>query len=219
MNKLITTDTGGYPFVVDDLRFIDDSVRDALKGLNNHLIDSTLTNDGFIFDKNNFSDSIFPEIKASDSWTFPETYAVLNGEILLIPETILASSFAFLDLYVLELDDSFTGTAPGLKTFQDSSSNETYQLRKGKLTFKTAASFVTGTDVPILVGGSFSGVFRWIYANDGRYSYRTRLKLGIEAIQDKANDNETRSQANEGQITLINNVWTSLSTASILSKI
>lgn len=214
MNKLITTDTGGYPFVMDDIRFLDDSIRDAFKGLNNHLIDSTLTNDGFIFDKINYT-ATAPKISASDSWTFPETYAVLNGEILLIPETILTGTFSFGDCYCLELDDSFTGTTPGLKTFQDSSSNETYQIRKGKLTFIASASVVSGTDVPILYG---IGV-EWNYLFEQRYSYRTRLKFGIDTIQTQVNANETRSLANQTDITTINSAWTSLSTANILSKV
>lgn len=215
MDKLITTGTGGYPFVLDDLRFMDDSIRDGFKGLHNHLIDSTLTNDGFIFDKIDFSTTA-PTINASNSWTFPESYAVLNGEILLIPETVIASSFSLFDYYVLELDDSFTGTAPGLKTFQDASSVETYQLRRGKLTKKSAGSIVVGTDVLILIGSTGP---EWQYIPAGRYSYRTREKLGIEAIQTLADNNETRSLANETNITLINSAWTSLSTASILSKV
>lgn len=214
MDKLITTGTGGYPFVLDDLRFIDDSVRDAFNGLNNHLIDSTLVNDGFIFDKINFTATL-PEINASNSWTFPETYAVLNGEILLIPETILSSTFSFGDCYCLELDDSFTGTTPGLKTFQDATSKETYQLRRGKLTLIPNASIVLGTDVSILFG---NGV-KWTYNFVARYSYRTRLKFGIDTLENKAEDNETRSLANETNITTINSAWTSLSTASILSKV
>jgi len=221
MNKLITTDTGGYPFVMDDIRFLDDSIRDAFKGLNNHLIDSTLTNDGFIFDKINYT-ATAPKISASDSWTFPETYAVLNGEILLIPETILSGTVSFGDCYCLELDDSFTGTAPGLKTFLDSSSNETYQIRKGKLTLIASASVVLGTDVPILYG---IGV-EWNYLFQQRYSYRTRAKFGIDTIQTQVSanetrsiNNETRSINNETDIDAINSAWTSLSTADILSKI
>ena len=215
MDKLITTGTGGYPFVLDDLRFMDDAIRDGFKGLHNHLIDSTLTNDGFIFDKIDFTGTP-PTIDASNSWTFPESYAVLNGEILLIPETVLASSFSLFDGYVLELDDSFTGTTPGLKTFQDASSVETYQLRRGKLTLKSAASFVSGTDVPVLFGSTGP---EWQYINAGRYSYRTRLKLGIETLQTLSEANETKSLANETNITLINSAWTSLSTGSIQSKV
>ena len=33
MNKLITTDLGGFPFTLDRLRWLDDAYRDAWKGL------------------------------------------------------------------------------------------------------------------------------------------------------------------------------------------
>lgn len=215
MDKFITTGTGGIPFNWDDLRFMDDAIRDGFKGLHNHLIDSTLTNDGFIFDKIDLTGTP-PTIDATNSWTFPESYAVLNGEILLIPEKTLASSFSFGDWYILELDDSFTGTTPGLKTFQDASSVETYQLRRGKLTLKASASFVSGTDVPVLFGSLGP---EWQYINNGRYSYRTREKLGIETLQTLAEGNETRSLANETNVSLINSAWTSLATGSIEAKV
>lgn len=216
MNKLINTDVGGYPFVLDDLRFMDDSVRDAFKGSFYHLIDSTLVNDGFIFDKNTtFGPSAVPVINASDSWIFPETYAFLNDEILLIPQTVLASTFSFGDFYCLEIDASFTGTTPGLKTFQDATSKETYQLRVGKLTKKSGASMVLGTDILILIGiGS-----DWQYINNGRYSYRTREILGLNDLQTTIEDNETRSFANQNEITSIYNSWNKLATSSIQSKI
>ena len=44
MNKLLTDIAGGYPFILDDLRFVDDSIREVLKAPFSFLKDQTGTN-------------------------------------------------------------------------------------------------------------------------------------------------------------------------------
>lgn len=174
MNKLISTDSGGYPFVLDDLRFQDEAYRDAIKGVCRSFARPTLTNDGFIFD-----DLDTGSITIDSSWTFPATYCYLNGEIYLIPETILNSTPTATKYYVLEENFSFTGTAPGLKTFQDGNSHETYQIRKAKLTLKTSLS---STDVLILTGNSVLSC--WTYETSNMYSVRHNALTGVLGLKD-----------------------------------
>lgn len=184
MNKLINTDNGGYPFVLDDLRFIDTSVRDAFKGVVSAVARPTLTNDGFLFNNNDF-----PEfISVSNSWIFPETYCYLNGEIYLIPQTTLNSSPAFGKYYILETNITNSGTAPGLKVFQDGLSHETYQIRSAKLTLVTS---LVGGECIILNG--FTAL--WGFNNSNLYTTRLNVVTGnlyyqnkVDAIENTLND-------------------------------
>lgn len=174
MNKLINTDNGGYPFVLDDLRFQDDAVREAFKGSLRSVARPTLTNDGFLFDDLDTPTSI----SSSDSWIFPETYCYLNGEIYLIPETILNSSPTTAKKYVLETNYSYTGTTPGLKTFQDGNTHETYQIRRAKLTLKTT---LIGDECIILSGYAGAGI--WAYEQDNLYSVRLNAVTGVLSLK------------------------------------
>lgn len=172
MNKLITTDTGGYPFVLDDLRFMDESYREGIKGLFYNLINPTLANDGFLID----NELVY--INASNSWTFPETFCYLNGEIYLIPETVLTSSSVSGKVYVLEENITYSGTAPGLKTFQDAGTHETYQIRKAKLTQKLTSA-LTPTDVVVLRGYSILSVNNWKKEDVNSYTWRLSNLIGL----------------------------------------
>lgn len=174
MNKLINTHNGGYPFVLDDLRFVDTSVRDAFKGVVSAVARPTLTNDGFLFDNQDFPDSV----SVSNSWIFPETYCYLNGEIYLIPETTLNSLPATGKYYILETNITNSGTAPGLKVFQDGLSHETYQIRSAKLTLVTS---LVGDECIILNG--FTGL--WSFNNSNLYTTRLNVVTGNLTYQNK----------------------------------
>ena len=174
MDKLINTDLGGYPFVLDDLRFIDTSIRDTFKGVISAVARPTLTNDGFLFDN---TDTL-PNITVSEAWTFPETYCYLNGEIYLIPETILNSSPSAGKYYILETNVTYSGTAPGLKVFQDGNSHETYQIRRAKLTYVTS---LAGGECVILTG--FASL--WDYNNTNLYTTRLNDITGNLTYQNK----------------------------------
>lgn len=198
MNKLITTDSGGYPFVLDDLRFVDEAVREGLKGNLNFL------GDGFIMD------SIKTDITAATSWSFPETFAVLNGEILRIPALTVNSSPAVGKWYILELDSTFTGTTPGLKTFLDASSNETYNVRKGKLTLQTTS--LVGGEIVILNGKTA----KWEYKIENTYTYRLSVKIGMDAVKVVADAAALDADEALTKIADINAGWESLNGSSLL---
>ena len=169
MNKLINTDSGGYPFVLDDLRFVDDSVREALKG------GLSFLGDGFVLSAN------YNDITAATSWSFPETFAVLNGEILRIPAFTANSSPAVGKWYKLELDSTDSGTTPGLKTFQDASVHETYNLRKGILTLQTTP--LVGGEVVILSGNTA----KWEYYDVNTHKKRLADNIGLTTTTTTAN--------------------------------
>jgi hypothetical protein len=169
MNKLINTDSGGYPFVLDDLRFVDDSVREALKG------NLSFLGDDFILSPN------YNDITAATSWSFPETFAILDGEILRIPAFTANSSPALGKWYKLELDSTNSGTTPGLKTFQDASVHETYNLRKGKLTLQTTP--LVGGEVVILFGNTA----KWQYYDVNTHKKRLADNIGLTTTTTTAN--------------------------------
>jgi hypothetical protein len=53
MNKLKTNDTGGYPFVLEDIDFIQDALKESFRAPFDSLIDKSITADGFIIDRYN----------------------------------------------------------------------------------------------------------------------------------------------------------------------
>jgi hypothetical protein len=189
MNKLINTDSGGYPFVLDDLRFVDDSVREALKG------GLSFLGDGFVLSAN------YNDITAATSWSFPETFAVLNGEILRIPAFTANSSPAVGKWYKLELDSTNSGTTPGLKTFQDASVHETYNLRKGILTLQTTP--LVGGEVVILIGNTA----KWEYYDVNTHKKRLADNIGLTTTTTTANSAQSDATDALNELIGIKEAW------------
>lgn len=134
MNKLDNTDeTGGYPLVMDDFRWMQDAYLDGFKALTKFIHDYSsggtplnfmlLTNDPNLV------------IDASNSWTFPETYCVIAGEIYKIPATVLSSSPASGEYYTVSVATSYDSN--GTKTFDDGGVHETHLIRTAQLTKET----------------------------------------------------------------------------------
>lgn len=118
MNKLKTTDLGGFPVVLDDLRWIDDSVRDAFKAI------FASYGDKFIISGCDLSyDNINLE------YTCTEGYIYFNGEILKCAGGI-ASHDGEVNIAVWNLETLYD--AAGLKAFANEVSHDTYEIRRAK---------------------------------------------------------------------------------------
>jgi len=177
MNKLKNTNqTGGYPLVMDDFRFMQDALREGFKA---HLNAVSLVDQGAGGVKRRlvFADNSDLLIDASNSWTFPETYVYHEGEIYRVPETVLSSSS---NGYSYVFDLAVSNDPNGTKTFQDASVHETHEIREGVL---VREQFPSPTDFIVLTGTA-SG-----YSFDDSYTYKNRLTEYLTIQQLK--DNET----------------------------
>jgi len=128
MNKFITTDVGGLPIVLDDFRFIDDSVREAFFG-----------------------------IVTAWGVANEESYILSGCEITLGVNISVAAGYVVIQGEVYKFNaQSITGTAPsgeevtfvpstafdsaGNKTFDSGGTFDTYQLRTAALQYNIIAA-------------------------------------------------------------------------------
>lgn len=128
MNKFITTDVGGLPIVLDDFRFIDDSVREAFFG-----------------------------IVTAWGVTNEESYILSGCEITLGVNISVAAGYVVIQGEVYKFNaQSITGSAPsgeevtfvpstafdsaGNKTFDSGGTFDTYQLRTAALQYNVIAA-------------------------------------------------------------------------------
>lgn len=154
MNKLITTNTGGYPFVLDDLRFIDDGVREVLKSKFERFIDQgDPTDKGFLV-TNSIDlvvDSTTKPAPGFDGQAMEIMFAYIKGEIYLLPAGNLPSGISPSAPCFVEPDISFTGSTPGQKVFENGSNVETYQIRRAKYTLTpTQTDYIQITSTAVL---------------------------------------------------------------------
>lgn len=131
MNKLITTQNGGFPLDLDDLRWIDDGIREAFEGLSkawtNYYIISgvTVTTNG-------------------GNKECTEGFAVIDGEICYVPaQTVAIPSPAADHDWVIQLKQTFD--TDGNETFQNGSSYDTYAIRQGELAYADISKPPSGT--------------------------------------------------------------------------
>ncbi len=163
MNKLKNTDqTGGYPLVMDDFRFLQDAFREGFKAHLNAI--SRLELGGAIERRLVFADDSDLLIDASNSWTFPETYVYSAGELYRIPETVLNSSPSG---YYYVFSPAISNDPNGTKTFQDASTHETHEIRQGSIVREQTPLL---SDFIVLDGSASGYTFRDINL------YRERLK-------------------------------------------
>lgn len=121
MNKLITTDIGGFPFVLDDIRFESDATIDAFKGM--------LSSWGLAEDES----YILSGAAITDggaNWNVAEGYISIEGEVLFIPaHSVIKAGGGQATYWVI--NKSFDPA--GLKTFEAGGSFNTYQTRVAEL--------------------------------------------------------------------------------------
>jgi hypothetical protein len=122
MNKLKTTDNGGHPFELDDIRFMDEAYRDGLKGV--------LSAFGALAITDGFKISGCGVTVGGGNYTWTDGYIALNGEVLKVD----AGSVPYpAGGNILTWDVVSTFDAAGLEQFEDGVSRDTYEVRKGAL--------------------------------------------------------------------------------------
>lgn len=119
MNKLITTNNGGFPFHLDDVRFLDDAYRDSINAILSQHSDGSAAS-SFIVSGIAISIS-GTVITASAGWIY------ISGELLYFPGGTLDHG-SFLNIYFgLEVVDGES------RVFEDGSSNNVHQTRQAKM--------------------------------------------------------------------------------------
>lgn len=118
MNKLITTNNGGFPWVLDDIRWEQDAYREAIediaKGIQNSATADCVLWGGVITDN-------------TTTFDITEGACIINGEIYHFEaQTGLTKQAA---KYLILEPSTGTYDAAGLKTFQDTTTNDTYEIR------------------------------------------------------------------------------------------
>lgn len=123
MNKLISDINGGFPFVLDDLRWEQKAVREAFKGLL----------------------SIFPDCKLSgciaadngSTYSCTEGYISLGGEVIYVPAQTVSAG-ADIEEYGWQISQTYDPS--GLKVFEDAAAHDTYAIRQGEFAFVDGGS-------------------------------------------------------------------------------
>lgn len=135
MDKLITTNNGGMPFDLDDLRWIETSLFDTLKSIGDMINHSGLTI--FKVTGANTTD-VGSVINVSAGIVFA------NGEFYKVAAHSLTKLVVSGSYYWKEV---ITYDPTGTETFENSSSIETYQIRKMELTHTVADGAMSGNSV------------------------------------------------------------------------
>jgi len=121
MNKLKTTDVGGFPVFLEDLRFLQDSQLEALKGVISPF--GIAETDAIILS------GIVRSIVGSDV-EYTEGYVAYGGEVFHFPaQTYPIPSGGEEEYFLIDV----TNDPDGLKVFENAVEYDTYELRKGKM--------------------------------------------------------------------------------------
>ncbi len=126
MNNVITTNNGGFPVVLDDLRFNQQAVRDAFYGLLSAFGVSAA--DSFII-----SGCVIASYSIGGAYS--AGWISLNGEILQVDAGVLPSPGVGEDWYWAA---DVTYDAAGAKVMENATTVQAYQVRKGKIISSTA---------------------------------------------------------------------------------
>ena len=134
MNKLKTTGNGGFPFDLNDLRFEQDAVRDAfygfLSGIGVAAVDSFILSGCAVTDNGSY-------------YSVAAGYISLNGEILRVEAHNYNKTGGHTYYWLLDV----TYDPDGNEAFENGSSYDTYEVRRGKLT--SSVSPTAGTYLPM----------------------------------------------------------------------
>jgi hypothetical protein len=162
MNYLNTTNNGGFPFVLDDLRWEADAVREALAELNavwgdNYILSGCVITDG------------------GATYNITAGAIVLGGEIYKVDAGSITKPGVGQDL-VFVASESFDPS--GLKTFESGSSFNTYVIRKAALGYDTAPTSgfnaLTAETIKVKVADSVKPLLNnWVYIDmQENFSYQ-----------------------------------------------
>jgi len=198
MNKLITTNNGGYPFVLDDLRFVDDSVRETFKNTFRMYGGTSGTgSDGFLLTADYYQNQILP-----GGTTIPQMGVFMNGEIFTLNSFTLpvapSGSNNFINIVI---ETGYTNFAPGLKVLQNGVSLNTYETRIANRINTNSGG-----------GGGYAGqfqAFQWVSAgassgwkilNNANFTYLQNQKSGLNSAFINIGTNTTNIATNTNDI-------------------
>ena len=122
MNKLKTTDSGGMPLVLDDIRWHEAAVRDALYGI----ISAIGISAGDSFKLSGCQVTVVGNI-----YTTTAGYICLNGEVLKVEAHSVTKTGGVFNTIIWQLNVAYD--ASGLKIFKNGNSFDTYEIRTAVL--------------------------------------------------------------------------------------
>ncbi len=127
MNQLKTTNLGGFPFELDDIRFMMDGIKEAFKGILSGI-------GGY----DNGATGKLSGCKDNGSGVVSSGFVAINGEVLYYPGGLWppitpgpGKSLHF------KLDVTYDSA--GLETFENGSSHDTWEIRRAVLVYEIAS--------------------------------------------------------------------------------
>jgi hypothetical protein len=125
MKTLVTTNNGGFPFELNDIRFLQDATADCLKAITQ--IIGGETNKSYIISGVNLG------FDGSNEYSTEPGYISLKGEICRVDSSVINVPTGQIPYwgYLDEFD------VAGSKTFQNGSTFDTYKERKAQLLYDT----------------------------------------------------------------------------------
>ncbi len=129
MNKLLTNINGGFPFVLDDIRWIDNAYRDALTGIMNAF--NIPVNGRYIISGCEITQTGSP---VPTHYNISAGHIYYDGEIYVVDAHSIQILFGTNgEQYYWTIDVSYD--AAGNKTFEDGAQHDTYEVSKAKVVF------------------------------------------------------------------------------------
>jgi len=125
MNKFITTNNGGLPYVLDDIRFEQDAVREAFLGLVNSW--GVANEESYILNG--------CEITVGATIDITAGHVVIQGEIYKVLAQSITATVPPGEELVFEVVTSFDPA--GNKTFDSGATFDTYENRRAQLAYQT----------------------------------------------------------------------------------
>lgn len=119
MNRLKTNIDGGFPLRLDDFRWTEEANKEALTGLVRALIGSE--------DGAKLYGCVVVDTEQGDVWTCSDGFIYMNDEIFYVAEQSIVNTGT------LWFEELITYDASGNKTFEDASTNDTYEIRRAQL--------------------------------------------------------------------------------------
>ena len=178
MNKLITTDTGGFPYVLDDIRWEQDAYRGSFEALAKMIRESGT------------SDSILWGCEVTDNTTTFDVAAgavIIDGEIHQVAAVTGLTKAASQTLYIAASTASYD--AAGLKTFQDAATHNTYNIRKAT----ASIGIVPGGQISLSTTGAAAIPLKRDYMAHNFMGLGTKIALGSAALDDTGSYYATNS--------------------------
>lgn len=146
MNKLKVVQVGGFPVKLDDFAWLANGVIDAIKGLTSSY--GVAYEDVVIL-------SGCKKTASGGTTTIAEGYIIWEGEVYFVPEHSFTSPTALQKIY-WQKETSYD--ASGLKTFQDSTTHDTYEVN-------VASCYVHSVDLSLVEYRSAKTIYEVINAN------------------------------------------------------